>query len=64
GLEAAIIRPAAAKYDTTLGEFILKYDDLRAEPSPDESLLDFLQSSYEIAANLAHWDRSSLERGG
>jgi hypothetical protein len=63
-LEAATIRPATARYDTTLGEFILKYDDLRAEPSPDEALLDFLQSSYEAAAKLAQWDRSSLERGG
>jgi Family of unknown function (DUF5996) len=64
GLEAAVIRPAAAKYDNALGEFILKYDDLRATSSPDETLLDFLQSTYQAAADLAHWDRSSLERVG
>jgi hypothetical protein len=63
GLETAAIQPASAKYDPALGEFILKYDDLRAEPSPDEALLQFLQSSYEAAANLAQWDRDSLERG-
>jgi hypothetical protein len=63
GLETATIQPASAKYDPALGEFILKYDDLRAEPSPDEALLQFLQSSYEAAANLAQWDRDSLERG-
>jgi hypothetical protein len=62
GLETAIIRPASASYHATLGEFILKYDDLRAEPSPDEALLQFLQSSYDAAANLGHWDRASLER--
>jgi hypothetical protein len=62
GLETAVIRPATATYDTTLGEFILKYDHLRAQPFPDETLLKFLQSTYEAAAELAHWDRSSLER--
>jgi hypothetical protein len=25
-------------------------------------LLDFLQSTYEAAANSAHWDRAALER--
>jgi hypothetical protein len=62
GLAAVTIQPPSAKYDTALGEFILKYDDLRAEPSPDEALLQFLQSSYEAAANLAKWDRGLLER--
>ncbi|MDQ2840883.1 MAG: DUF5996 family protein [Acidobacteriota bacterium] len=62
GLETAAVKPAAAKYDTALGEFILKYDDLRAQPSPDEALFAFLQSSYEAAANLARWDRAALER--
>jgi hypothetical protein len=52
----------AAKYNTTLGEFILKYDDLRAEQSTDDALMEFLQSSYEQAANLAAWDRKALER--
>ena len=38
------------------------YDDLLMEPSPDDSLLTFLQSSYQAAADLANWDRSALER--
>ena len=61
-LDAASIEPAAARYDDALGEFIFRYDDLRSEPSPDEALLAFLQSSYEAAAHLAKWDRASLER--
>lgn len=61
-LDAEPIEPAAGKYDNVLGEFILKYDDLRAAPSPDEALLSFLQSSYVAAAKLAKWDRDSLER--
>ncbi len=62
GLQQEIIRPQAALYDTELKEFILKYDDVRLAKSPDEAVLDFLQSSYEAAAKLAGWDRASLER--
>jgi hypothetical protein len=62
GLDKAAIQPAAASYNTALGEFILKYDDLRAEASPDAALMEFLQSSYVSAAELAGWDRRSLER--
>jgi Family of unknown function (DUF5996) len=62
GLDKARIQPHAATYDAKLGEFILKYDDLRAESSPEDALLQFLQSSYVEAANLAGWDRRSLER--
>jgi hypothetical protein len=62
GLDAAAIQPAKAGYNSTLGEFIYLYEDLRREPSPDEALLTFLESSYEAGANLAKWDRALLER--
>ncbi len=62
GLDKETILPAAASYDPTLGEFILKYEDLRSQPSPDEALLAFLETSYAAAAKLANWDRTSLER--
>jgi hypothetical protein len=57
------VRPSAAFFDAGLGEFILPYDSVRNSSSPDESILDFLQTSYEAAANLANWDRRALERG-
>jgi hypothetical protein len=62
GLDAEPVRPAAAHWDSQLGEFILKYDDARAMPSPDQAILDFCQSAYEAGAKLAHWDRALLER--
>jgi hypothetical protein len=62
GLEAAIIQPAKAVYNKTLGEFIYLYDDVRREPAPEEALLTFLQSSYEAGATLGEWDRNLLER--
>jgi hypothetical protein len=43
-------------------EFLLPYDEVRRAQSPDAVLLEFLQSSYEAAANLGRWDRSALER--
>jgi hypothetical protein len=62
GLAEKPITPSAAQYNRTLGEFILKYDDVRVLSSPDDALLHFLQSSYSAAADLANWDRNSLER--
>jgi hypothetical protein len=62
GFETASIRPASASYNAELGEFLLKYDDLRAEPSPDDALMAFLESTYDAAAELAKWNRAALER--
>jgi hypothetical protein len=61
-LDKEIVRPRAAYFDTNLGEFLLKYDDARAEALPGDALLEFLQSTYEAGANLAKWDRKALER--
>ena len=62
GFGEAPIRPDAAYYDKDLGQFVLPYDAIRQASSPDDAVLEFLQSSYEAAANLAHWDRAALER--
>ena len=62
GLPESKIKPGAAHYDTALHEFILAYDDARIAPDPKSALLDFCQSTYEAAANLANWDRASLDR--
>jgi len=62
GFRSASLRPAGARYDATLSEFILPYEEVRRASSPDATLLEFLQSSYEAAADLGGWDRSALER--
>ena len=62
GFAQAPVRPDAAFYSSELGEFILPYDAVRQADSPDRALLEFLQTTYEAAANLAGWDRASLER--
>jgi len=63
GLEKEKVRPASAYWDTQMGEFLLKYDDVRAAASPEHAILEFCQSTYEAGAKLAHWDRKALERG-
>ena len=62
GLAQASIRPAAARYDTTMREFILPYEAVRTAQNPDEAVLAFLQSTYDAAADLAGWDRAALDR--
>lgn len=62
GFGEQAVRPRAAYWDTVMGEFLLKYDDVRVSDSPDRDVLDFCESTYEAGASLAHWDRAALER--
>ena len=62
GLGSTRIRPTAAYYSRELSDFILPYEAVRSASSPDASALDFLQSAYEAGADLAGWDRATLDR--
>jgi hypothetical protein len=62
GFGDAAIRSEGAYYDKDLGEYILMYDDVRCAIDPRGKLLEFLQSTYEAGAALAHWDRKELEK--
>lgn len=64
GYAESLIAPAIASFDSNLGEFVLPYEAMRSSPDPDATLLEFLQSTYEAAANRAHWDRAALEVAG
>lgn len=61
GFGSAPVAPAQAQFDATLGEFLLPYDVVRCADDPAQTLLDFLQSTYQAAADLGGWDRSALE---
>ena len=56
------VRPAAAGWDKALGEFLFKYDAVLKEASPEDALMEFLESGYGAAADAAKWDRAALER--
>jgi hypothetical protein len=64
GFSAASVRPAAARWDAGMGEFVLPYEAVRGAADPDGVLMDFFQSTYEAAADLAAWPRGELEREG
>ena len=57
----AKVRPADAFFAKELGEFILPYDAVRSAADPKAALMEFLQSTYDAAADLAKWDRRALE---
>lgn len=48
-------------FDAGLGEWVLPYADVRTSDNPDQTLLTFLQETYAVGADLAHWDRATLE---
>ncbi len=53
--------PDEAYFDAALGEFLLPYEAVRTAADPDATLLGFLQSTYDAAANLGKWDRKALD---
>ncbi|HVQ07273.1 MAG TPA: DUF5996 family protein [Allosphingosinicella sp.] len=61
GFADAPVVPSPARFDATLGEFVLDYEAVRAAPDPDGALLAFLESTYAPAVDLGGWDRAALE---
>lgn len=62
GFRSAKVRPAAARYDEPLGEFLLPYEAVRTAPDPAAVVRTFCEDVYEAGATLGGWDRGSLER--
>jgi hypothetical protein len=61
GFANCAVQPREASFSGQLGEFLLPYDAVRTASDPDATLTAFLQSTYEAAAETAHWDRAALE---
>ena len=60
GLAGKAVRPGM--WDAALGEFILKYDNVRAADVPEDDVMSFLETTYAACADAAKWDRKALER--
>jgi hypothetical protein len=56
------LEPGQARFDATLQEYTLAYEDVRRAADPAATLEAFLQSTYAAAADLQKWDRPALER--
>ena len=63
GIEDARTNPPGARWDSTMGEFLLDYDDLRRSKDPDGDLLSFFESTYGAGAERAGWDPSLVGSG-
>ncbi|MEM7642132.1 MAG: DUF5996 family protein [Pseudomonadota bacterium] len=61
GFAEAAVRPGSARWVEALGEFVLPYDAVRQADDPAGTLLAFLQSAYDAAADLGGWDRAALD---
>ena len=61
GFSSASVKPEGAYWNNELGEFILAYKDVQQAEDPSKYLAQFLDSTYEAAAEFANWGREKLE---
>lgn len=61
GYDAATVTPQAASYSDDYHQYLLPYEAVRTADDPDATLLGFLQTTYDAAADLGRWDRAELE---
>jgi Family of unknown function (DUF5996) len=61
GFSESMVQPKEAFFSKEAGEFLLPYEAVRTSADPKGTLIKFLQTTYEAAADCAHWDRVALE---
>ncbi|NLE00086.1 MAG: hypothetical protein GX640_09435 [Fibrobacter sp.] len=62
GFKNMPVFPKSAFYSEDLHEFLLPYNSVHTSANPEKELLSFFHSTYNAAAETAHWDRTNLER--
>ena len=62
GYRTGSVGPREARFDDAFGEFLLPYEAVRTSDDPNAALLEFLETTYEVAAETAEWNRDALER--
>jgi len=56
GFASATLAPAAARWEGTLGEYVLDFDDVCASPDPHAAALEFARSAFMHACLVCQWD--------
>jgi hypothetical protein len=56
GAENLAVRPRAAFWSQTMGEFVIRYEDVRNSPSPRDALREFFASTFDGFSRLARWE--------
>ncbi|MBD1393256.1 DUF5996 family protein [Mucilaginibacter glaciei] len=51
------VSPPGAFYSNEMGEFFLTYEVVQASANPSDTLMQFLQSTYDAAALTGNWDK-------
>jgi hypothetical protein len=61
GFGDARVGPEPAAWIEKRGLFVLPYEAVRTSRDPEAAITGFLESTYNAAADLGHWDRALLE---
>jgi hypothetical protein len=56
GFETATLAPPAARWETSLGEYVLDWDDVRVAPDPQAAALEFGRAAIRHACTVCGWD--------
>ena len=56
GFAGATLEPAAARWDDTLGEYVLDFSDVCASADPHASGVEFARSAFSHACLVCDWD--------
>ena len=56
GFDTLTLSPPAARFDSSLGEYILDWDDVRTAADPFATALEFARSAFRQACAACAWD--------
>jgi hypothetical protein len=56
GFAQATLAPAAARWDASLGEYLLDWDDVCSSPNPRATAIEFARSAFAHACSVCEWD--------
>jgi hypothetical protein len=60
GFSGATLVPAAARWEDTLGEYVLDWQDVCSSSDPHAAALDFARSAFSHACRVCDWDPALL----
>jgi hypothetical protein len=61
GFAAGEVSPSAARWEESLGEYLLDWDDVEAAPDPHAAALGFARSAFKHACQVCEWDPALAE---
>ena len=56
GFGGTALSPSGARWDAALGEYVLDWDQVRAQPDPHAAALEFARSAFRHACAECGWD--------